>query len=547
MRSAPPRFRPVLLLICGLLVMAASACNNHYDSNPPIDCNNARIIPEDALVIAGSRVRFRCNRPSDKDTSYSISPITGEVKWDSPILVQDEMADANYWPKWQVTGGSIIGDYEGVTAITWQAPDSATSATIRIADDDRPIPVVPDDQGDRDDTGVDPAASTGVAVAIPEVITVGWQNTHTMFDVDPNKSEWDDSSVQLHYPHYDWNYPDVSPVCMTKYSSARVVEHCYVGQSASFDTTLVIKADSGYLPFGESQATFASGSQYASSSHTSETNTPNEVDLEVVNQHWKYRVPSGSDNWISMNSTFTSLYLTYGTPSGSCITWKRVECVCAAAEGESEPNAIAEAVFWSLTSFTYNLDAPVDGPTPIWLMYDGEQAQCPGVATLLGKHFSMVGMPTWERRFCYALADLYFLDPNHDLNKNAHATYRTSYYNFPETPERTPTRTVGHANPTTHDDRGEPEYLWMVDGDGNRNNYEATCYFGGRYFALIGVNSTIWPNYTEVVADCFNTDWYYFDPNSPNEPDPNVYLGPNWNLYWEECGPPEGRAYPPWS
>jgi len=90
--------------------------------------------------------------------------------------------------------------------------------------------------------------------------------------------------------------------------------------------------------------------------------------------------------------------------------------------------------------------------------------------------FSMIGMPIWERRFCYALPDIWWLDPNHPLNQFATASYRTTNYNWPAPPTRNPAQTVGHASPTSHDDREEPEYLWMVDGDRRVNNYEATCY-----------------------------------------------------------------------
>jgi len=372
MNSVGRKVRPGLLLLTAGAALAGGACKSYYVPAPPIDCNAASVVPPNAVVIAGSRVTFWCSRPIDNDTAYPISPITGGIQWDKPSLVQDAMADPNAWPKWEASGGSIIGPAIGVTSITWQAPDTPGTATIRFQDDDLPTPVDPD-CGNRDDDGVNPAASTLVSVRVPQVISVG-QPSHTMYDVDPNKSEWDDSSVELPYPQYGPNHP-TAPVCLTMGTSTWLDQWCRVDQPVSQETHIVVKAD-GTFSYTESGATFAAGEATAHSSpvHSIVGKLPNEIYCYLVQQHWKYRVPSGSNNWIDMNTTANSLFLTYGTPGGSCVTTKRIATVCLYAAGQTEPNGIAEAIFWSLTGFTYDLDAEIEGPTPIWLLYDGEKS-----------------------------------------------------------------------------------------------------------------------------------------------------------------------------
>jgi hypothetical protein len=285
-----------------------------------------------------------------------------------------------------------------------------------------------------------------------------------MYDRDPNKSEWDDSSISLPFPQLGPNHA-TAPVCLTKGSTPWIGESCKIDQLLTADTMIVAKAD-GTFHYTESEARFPGGGTSTGTSHDLIGTLPMQVCNWGVWQDWKYRVPSGSNSWIDMNRTENPLYVTYSQPGGSCVTTERVYWVCRYADGKSEPNEIAEAIFQALPNETYNLDANVDGPRPIWLIYDGQQSQCPGLATFVGVHFSMVGMPDWQRLFCYALPDLYFLDPNHPWNQYATAFYHDSYYGWPNDPYRWPSETVGHDYPTAHDDMGWPEYLWMVAGGG---------------------------------------------------------------------------------
>jgi hypothetical protein len=120
----------------------------------------------------------------------------------------------------------------------------------------------------------------------------------------------------------------------------------------------------------------------------------------------------------------------------------------------------------------------------------------------------MVGLGGWGYRFCYALSDNYFLDPN-DPRVYGDATYSTDPYEFDV--KRRISWVAGHQMPTTHDDYDLDEYLIMTDGDDRSNNYEATCFFGNRYYALgVGIFDTP----IDVVSSAFKVEWYYADPNS---------------------------------
>lgn len=551
--------RHIPFAMTGVAALMAAACDTHYEPDPPIDTSAALVYtagyPQGPVVLAGDRVTFMCQRPSDKDTACSMYTLSGVVHYGTPYLVDDALGDPNFWPKWTAQGGSIIGDSEGVNTIVWQAPDGEGSATISFSDDDLPTPVDANsgDTGDRDDEGVDPAASTGVQVVVPEVVTVAWPS-YTMYDRDPAKSEWDDSNVPLHYPQYD-NISGTlftAPVCMAfglAPSTVYITAQCRIVAPLTQSTSFSLKAE-GPINFGEGGSSFSPGLApgaliSSASTHGNVEAIPSQVYCDTVNQAWKYRVPAGSNTWIDINNTSVPLYLTYGEPGGSCVTERRVWEVCTLASGQSEPNNIAKAIFDGLPSEMYNLEAENDGPVPIWLLYDGEESACPGLAWFVGVHFSMIGMPDWQRLFCYALPDFWFLPPSHPWNQYATASYRDSYFGWPALPTRAPAATVGHPNSTGHGDKGWPECLYMVDGDGNRNTYEATCYFGGRHFALLGETKGIFADHTEVVKYCFSTDWYYVDPNSPNLPDPNDYFGDDWALYCKACVSPDGRPYPP--
>ena len=160
--------------------------------------------------------------------------------------------------------------------------------------------------------------------------------------------------------------------------------------------------------------------------------------------------------------------MTYGTPAGSEVTEMRVREVCTDADGQTGKKACADKIF-DAHGNAFDLGADVWGPSPIWLLHlPTEKSQCPGVALFLNKHFEMLGLGAGEIKYCHAKAD---------------GTYAAS-----ATATGTNWRPIvpgtGHPDPTTHDDEYGYERFQMVDGDGNGNNFEATVWFEGHYYAL---------------------------------------------------------------
>jgi len=134
------------------------------------------------------------------------------------------------------------------------------------------------------------------------------------------------------------------------------------------------------------------------------------------------------------------------------------------------------------------------GPVPIWLLHEpGQKSQCPGLAMYVNAHFQMLGLGAGEIRYCHALLGGGYSDPTTDPGTQ----WR------PITPG-----TGGHPDPTTHDDEFGQERLVMIDGHGDANVYETTCYFVGQHYAL-GVGR----GYTtaqEVVTVSFSSvQWQY--------------------------------------
>ena len=158
------------------------------------------------------------------------------------------------------------------------------------------------------------------------------------------------------------------------------------------------------------------------------------------------------------------------------------------------PIIILNRVFNNLSG-SFDLSGPVWGPSPIWLLHNSnESSQCPGLARYVNRHFQMLGLTNTEViRYCHAKPD--------------------GTYSAASSPVATQWRMIvpgtGHPDPTTHDNDYIYERLVHIDGDGNPNNYEATCLFNGYHYAL-GVGVGKFATAEDVVEAAFTSvDWQY--------------------------------------
>lgn len=221
--------------------------------------------------------------------------------------------------------------------------------------------------------------------------------------------------------------------------------------------------------------------------------------------------------------------------------------MCRPAAGQSDPNAIASAIYNSLPEIGYDLKGKPWGPTPIWLLYEtgdpNTASMCAGLAMFVMAHFQMVGLSGSQVVYCYAKEDAYRLQPG-DPNDIALADSTPDSGAVPS-PHRSPADAPPHGPNSPHNAYKilgfwpVGEWLFMPDQYGDFNLYEATCLFSGKYFAL---GEGVYSSAREVVSDIFpNTNWFYVDANMAGGVDPNVVISdPN---YWRPC---DVRPYPAW-
>ena len=143
------------------------------------------------------------------------------------------------------------------------------------------------------------------------------------------------------------------------------------------------------------------------------------------------------------------------------------------------------------------------GPTPIWLLNDGGDAQCPGIAKFIQASFGMVGINQGEIRYCMGTSGGTYAAPT-----AANGTVIQYYRDVPGTT---------HPATTTHDDHSNKEGVWHLDGSNEWNTFEASVYVGnatsGRYYiGYLGDFAT--PK--EVVKKCFTVHFRYRGP-APKE------------------------------
>jgi hypothetical protein len=167
--------------------------------------------------------------------------------------------------------------------------------------------------------------------------------------------------------------------------------------------------------------------------------------------------------------------------------------------GKADRKSCADAIFDNLTG-TYNLDGPVDGPVPIWLLHlPIYSSQCPGLALYVNAHFQMLGIGLGEVRYCYAM-------PEGGYNESVFEPL--SHWRVIQP------GIDGHPDPTVHDDGYYKERFAMVDGGNKGNNYEATCYFESNHYALgVGRGFT---TAEQVVNTAFvSVEWQYRTGSEP--------------------------------
>lgn len=114
-----------------------------------------------------------------------------------------------------------------------------------------------------------------------------------------------------------------------------------------------------------------------------------------------------------------------------------------------------------------------------------------GLAEYVNAHFQMLGLGSGAIRYCRATAD---------------GTYEM-LASMPDTIWRL-ADCFDHPDPTTHDDECASERLALLDDNGDANDFEATCLFNDKHYAL-GMGDGIFDTYADVVREFPSIEWQY--------------------------------------
>lgn len=126
---------------------------------------------------------------------------------------------------------------------------------------------------------------------------------------------------------------------------------------------------------------------------------PEQVDKFIDQQiEWSYKVPTGSNNWIPMNTTTHDIYQSYDYPCGAPLPEAprlRVSSVCSAAEDEDTIEGIAdELTDWTADGLKALYDSHLDPDVDPWCYFDSDAdpLECDDQAEVACHVLALVGV-----------------------------------------------------------------------------------------------------------------------------------------------------------
>jgi len=441
---------------------------------------------------------------------YVYTPAEGHLRiWtkDADVARNRNSVEAgipgDYVPSGTYDDVSALGFNSATRVVTLYVEGIAASATF--ADQSVKVEIDPDGGGP---LGFIAEDAVCVTIVSAHVKSIEFTSDHGLLKKDPTTgSIWGDSSEPFESPEWVAGRTAISPISQTRNTNVTATVKVEV-KPAGIVYALVGSSDENCLSLGTPGTTTSNGSIQEIDVTSYSSTVGCEVGIIEENIEWGFLFGAESHSgFISINAEVSGphkVYVTYGTPVGN-ITEKRLAYVCESAKSQEDATAAADAIGEALarSGYSYDLSGPRDGPSPIWLLHDGgHTSQCPGLAMFVAAHFDMLGLTGSSIRYCYAKADGTCA---YDLVGTTHNERRS----FP---------VAGHATPTTHDDDRDYERLLMVDGGDNVNYYEATCYYNGWYYFLVGDSCGRQSSPFDVVDQCFSVDWYYWDDDATEQP-----------------------------
>ncbi|HET9317997.1 MAG TPA: hypothetical protein VFQ51_20555, partial [Vicinamibacteria bacterium] len=198
-----------------------------------------------------------------------------------------------------------------------------------------------------------------------------------------------------------------------------------------------------------------------SMSFMSSASLPNAVNQLSGDIDWS--VATKDDGTFSAGASWGhKLYVTYGEPTGSPVTEKRVDYVTSApVAGKSGETACVDAVFDKMKPYHYAVGTPP--PSPRWEIFGGTRADCGNLADAFRLACLMLGLPDkFKKGFVFPLA-----------NKGG------AKFDTDEGASTARTNTGAHLA-----QHGSKEILVFRDQNGLNNRYEGCIVYNETYYCI---------------------------------------------------------------
>ncbi len=337
------------------------------------------ITPDDPYILAGQRITFQA---MGADTDLFMP---GET----PGMDEVDVNSA----QWTASAGTPT-EGSGST-FTWTAPDSLNWAAISVSAPD--MGNLADDPDDAEDT-------SGATLIVPTVIRVYFVD-YRMRDSDFAETDddhhWDCDGWYwgdlVDVPQYDVTVTPArdEPVYMAGGDGCSTWLTLRCSPTVHFGCDIDLETDWGSLGGSATVEAYEQGTPAWGSFEP----RPQQVDKFIDQQiGWSYRVPTGSNNWIAMNTTTHDIYQSYDYPCGDPLPKAprlRVSSVCSAAEDEDTIEDIAdELTGWTRDGLNGLIDHGLDPNVDPWCYFDSgaDPLECDDQAEVACHVLALVGV-----------------------------------------------------------------------------------------------------------------------------------------------------------
>ena len=313
-----------------------------------------------------------------------------------------------------------------------------------------------------------------------------------------NNSTWEDTGTVYSEPEWIKSPVTNNPITHTKNNKV-AIELSIKVEPAGIAYSISGNGGVSGLNFSADNLTSTGNSQAIAI--TSTEKLADKVNIIEKSISWKITIENTE---LSIGDTGShKIYVTYGTPSGSVVTEKRINCVTSACKGLANEAIIVQKLWTDVVGpGSYSLGAPY--PNPEWKILGGTSGECIAIAKLFEMAIKMIGITPGSGSVVFL-----YVDPNGSSHENSDSS------NFATRDCRIGNN--GHTSSigATHADENQYEKLAFVDNSDGGNNWEA-CY----KYRHNSSSSWVWyaagtgGRYYSSVQNCMNdivkyTRWRY--------------------------------------